>query len=73
MNDGPPGWATDTAIDLYTPLYLALAGKHISPDAADQMDLTVVAAMLGIGREDTLADDWRAEMIAARKAGRDWG
>lgn len=72
-------WRTDTAIDLYTPLYLALA-QHtkthgpIGPSEAGDMDLSVVAAMLGVGRDDWA--DWSAEMMAgvaeARAKGEEW-
>lgn len=42
---------TGTAIDEFTPIYLGLLSKGIGQRDADAMDLTVVAAALGVGEQ----------------------
>lgn len=51
---GDEPWRTGGAIDEFTPIYLALArptGRHgsISPAEADAMDLSLIAALMGVG------------------------
>ena len=68
-------WETGTAIDEFTPIYLALArqtDRHgaFSPDQVDRMDLTVVAVMMGVG-VDVEANEMAelAELGRMRRAG----
>lgn len=57
----PPSWITGTVEDQFTPIYLAMARdtmrdtngpvwrRGFSPAEVDAMDLTTVAALLGVG------------------------
>jgi hypothetical protein len=42
---------TGTAIDEFTPIYLGLLARGIGQRDADAMDLSVVAAALGVGEQ----------------------
>lgn len=62
-------WLTGTVEDQFTPIYLsmAVAGKHHGPIPAalvDAMDLTTIAALMGIGeeaaRQRRAHERWRA-------------
>ena len=53
----PENWRTGTAIDEFTPIYMALARRTkrheaIGPRDVDALDLSVVAALLGVGGID---------------------
>src|SRR5690606_5064326 len=76
----PPAWRTGTAIDESTPIYLALAlasppKPHgpLAPAEVDAMDISVVAALLGVGAPGSappVADPaalTRQRMLAARE------
>ena len=74
----PPAWLTGTAIDEFTPIYMALAPATqthgpLSPAEIDAMDIAVVAALLGIGARGSTpaiadpADLTRRRMLAARR------
>lgn len=73
------GWRTGTAIDEFTPIYLALGRadpkRHgpIAPGDADLLDLSVVAALLGVGATDdfeSAAADLNRRRLAAEREGR---
>jgi hypothetical protein len=54
LNNGDEAWRTGGALDEFTPIYLALArptARHgaISPAEADAMDLSLIAALMGVG------------------------
>lgn len=61
---GDEPWRTGGALDEFTPIYLALARptpRHgsISPTEADGMDLSVIAALMGVGEaEQEQAQAW---------------
>lgn len=42
---------TGTAIDEFTPIYMALLSRGVGQRDADAMDLSVVAAVLGVGEQ----------------------
>lgn len=74
----PPAWLTGTALDEFTPIYMALAPAAqahgpLSPAEIDAMDIAVVAAMLGIGAGGTTpptadpAELTRRRMLASRQ------
>jgi hypothetical protein len=74
----PPAWRTGTAIDEFTPIYLALAQPTkthgpLAPADVDAMDISVVAALLGVGAPGSappVADPaalTRQRMLAARE------
>jgi hypothetical protein len=63
---------TGTALDEFLPIYVALAmptKTHgaLSPADVDAMDLSVVAALLGVGNADNLEGE-AAQLNAARLA-----
>lgn len=69
---GRPQARTDTALDEFLPIYVALAAPTklhgaLSPADVDAMDLSVVAALLGIGQADNLESE-AAALNAARLA-----
>lgn len=52
-----PWWWTGTIEDAFTPIYLAMGratDRHgaFPPDVVDRMDLTTVAAFMGVGVEE---------------------
>lgn len=75
----PESWRTETAIDEFTPIYLALGQatkKHgsIGPAEVDALDLSVVAALLGVGALDggdfqAASRDLMARRMAAAASG----
>lgn len=69
---GDAATTTDTPLDEFLPIYVALAmatKTHgaLSPAEVDAMDISVVAALLGIGNADNLAGE-AAQLNAARLA-----
>lgn len=54
---GDEPWRTGGALDEFTPIYLALAREtqrhgHISVAEADAMDLSLIAALMGVGEHE---------------------
>lgn len=57
----PPVWLTGTTDDQFIPIYLAMSmdltmiGQHgpVSPSELDRMDLSLVAAFLGVGVKES--------------------
>lgn len=62
-------WRTGGAIDEFIPIYLALAREtdrhgHIGTLEADAMDLSVIAALMGVGEHERMqADAWGAMAV----------
>ena len=57
MPGGDESWRTGGALDEFIPIYLALSrhtDRHgpIGPSEADLMDLSVIAALMGVGEAE---------------------
>lgn len=67
-----PEWRTGTAMDEFTPIYLALAagGRYgrFTPAEVDAMDITLVALLLGMGADPGEADMAALADLARRRA-----
>jgi hypothetical protein len=69
----PERWHTGSAIDEFTPIYLALSRATklhgaIAPSEVDALDLTVVAALLGVGGLDGGDFDSASRDLIRRRA-----
>lgn len=71
-----PGWATGTAIDEFTGVYVAFAratARHgaLAPAEVDALDLSAAAALLGVGEDPYDEGDYTtaaAELARERMA-----